>query len=217
MPQFPRLLLAISPGNIPPRLPLPTELAHMTYRIGPRCRLLRAYPEQALTGGFLMISGTASSCIGNLDRFCRQVVSECQLRHAAGVIANWELASQCAPLATQLDRALTQAQLEFWVPEYYAGATINAQIFISSQLSGGSLARPTSGGFRPVGTSDRSGNRVHSLGIPAALPLWTGHAAGARAAPTAHNRLQSTSLVFRGPLYPVLHLSAERATSLGAL
>lgn len=154
MPQFPRLLLAISPGNIPPRLPLPTELAHMTYRIGPRCRLLRAYPEQALTGGFLMISGTASSCIGNLDRFCRQVVSECQLRHAAGVIANWELASQCAPLATQLDRALTQAQLEFWVPEYYAGATINAQIFISSQLSGGSLAARLQEAF------DRWGHRI---------------------------------------------------------
>ena len=140
MPQFPRLLLAVAPGNVPPQLPVPFELAHMAYRIGPRCRLLRARPELALTGGFLMISGAAASCLGNLERFCQQVVSECQLHRAVGVIANWELASQCAPLISQLDRALAEAQLEFWIPEYYAEAAANARIFLSSQLSGGSLA-----------------------------------------------------------------------------
>ena len=40
MPQFPRLLLAVSPGNTLPQLPASVELAHMAYRIGPRCRLL---------------------------------------------------------------------------------------------------------------------------------------------------------------------------------
>ena len=39
MPQFPRLLLAVSPGNTLPQLPASVELAHMAYRIGPRCRL----------------------------------------------------------------------------------------------------------------------------------------------------------------------------------
>lgn len=140
MPQFPRILLAVSPGSVPPRLPVPFELAHMAYRIGPRCRLLRARPELALNGGFLMISGAASSCLGNAERFCQQVVSECRLHLAAGVIANWELAPQCVPLVTELDRALAQAQLEFWVPEYYAAAAANAKILISSQLSGGSLS-----------------------------------------------------------------------------
>ena len=140
MPQFPRILLAVSPGSVPPRQMCIRDRAHMAYRIGSHCRLLRARPELALNGGFLMISSAASSCLGNAERFCQQVVSECHLHHAAGVIANWELASQCAPLVTELDRALAQAQLEFWVPEYYAAAAANARILISSQLSGGSLA-----------------------------------------------------------------------------
>lgn len=154
MPQFPRILLAVSPGSVPPRLPVPFELAHMAYRIGSHCRLLRARPELALTGGFLMISGAASSCHGNAERFCQQVVSECRLHHAAGVIANWELASQCAPLVTELDRALAQAQLEFWVPEYYAKAAANAKILVSSQLSGGSLTA------RLQEALDRWGHRI---------------------------------------------------------
>ena len=65
MPQFPRLLLAVSPGNTLPQLPASVELAHMAYRIGPRCRLLRTRPELDLNGGFLMISGAASSCLGD--------------------------------------------------------------------------------------------------------------------------------------------------------
>lgn len=140
MPQFPRLLLAVSPGSVLPQLPLPLELAHMAYRIGPHCRLLRTRPERELNGGFLMISGAASSCMGNLEQFCRQVLSECRLRHAAGVIANWELAAQCASLVAQLDHALAQAQLEFWVPDYYAASAASAQILVSSQLSGGRLS-----------------------------------------------------------------------------
>ena len=154
MPQFPRLLLALAPGSTLPQLPLPLELAHMAYRIGPHCRLLRARPEVELTGGFLMISGAASSCLGNLERFCQQVLSECHIHHASGVIANWELASQCMPLVGQLDRMLAQAQLEFWVPEYYAEAAVNAKILISSQISGGSLA----GCFQEA--LNRWGNRV---------------------------------------------------------
>ena len=139
MPQFPRLLLAVSPGNTIPQLPASVELAHMAYRIGPRCRLLRTRPELDLNGGFLMISGAASSCLGDLERFCLQVLSECRIHHAIGVIANWELHPQCVPLATRLDHTLAQVGLEFWVPEYYAESAAGAKVFISSQISGGSL------------------------------------------------------------------------------
>lgn len=69
MPQFPRLLLACSPGNTLPQLPASVELAHMAYRIGPRCRLLRTRPELDLNGGFLMISGRRFQLPGRLRTF----------------------------------------------------------------------------------------------------------------------------------------------------
>ncbi len=140
MLQFPRTILAVTPGLPLPRLPFPVDFAHMAYRIGPNLQLLRARPELELEGGLLMLSGTASCCRGNFDRFCEQLLSECHIRHMVGVVANWELSSQYASLVSELDRALAVENLEFWVPEYFSKDVTAGHIMISSQLSGGTLA-----------------------------------------------------------------------------
>lgn len=132
-----------------------------------------------------MISGAASSCLGDLERFCLQVLSECRIHHAIGVIANWELHPQCVPLATRLDHTLAQVGLEFWVPEYYAESAAGAKVFISSQISGRKPYRLSTGGSEPLGQPDNSGNRVYTLDVPTALCLWTGHSAERGAASSA--------------------------------
>lgn len=140
MSHFSHTLLAARPEvHLPPAAASAT-LAHLSYRIGPGLQLLRARSALPPEGGFLMLSGEASCYEGNVARFCRQVCAECQARHMTGVVSNLGSSPQCIPLVTALDRALTEAGLIFWVSEPVAAHTADAQVMVSSQLSGGSLA-----------------------------------------------------------------------------
>lgn len=190
MPHFPRILLAAAPDCTLPRLPFPAEPVHIAYRIGPHLQLLRARPELALEGGFLMISGAASCCHGNFVQFCQLVLEECRLRNAAGIVANWELSQQSVDLAKMMDHTLAKAGLAFWVPEHFASAVTNGTIMVSSQLSGGTLSA------RLQEAQKRWGGRV-SLAVECTpwdfrLPCPTGHGSSLeegqiRRQMTAHN------------------------------
>lgn len=133
------ILLVLSPDTPLPSLSQPVTPAFLSYQINPAGQLLCAGASVLPEGSVLMLGGTAPSSGEATDWLCRQIAAECQRQKAAGVVANWAEDAAGAGLASRLEPILRSLDIDFWVPESFASSAPNAQVLISSQLSGGTL------------------------------------------------------------------------------
>lgn len=118
--------------------------APMVYRIGNGLTLHRSAAVPDLRGGVLAIAGgtvAVQRCSGNLQLFLRQVQRESLYRRVLGIWLELDPApvEEAAPLLSGLDGLTSRMKLEFWAPEWCAGALKRGNILISSALSGGTL------------------------------------------------------------------------------
>lgn len=114
--------------------------ALLAYRISPQMQLLRSCPPVELGGGLLVLS--SPGLLLSFDPFplCRQILQECRLRGAGGVMADWEeLTPPLLQLTQCLARELPRFGLQLFVPERCAGLSDQCRVLISSALSGGTL------------------------------------------------------------------------------
>lgn len=139
MSRSPSLFLAYSPHCSHPICPEPFTPVPFVYQVAPSGQLLRGGQGALPAGSVLMIGGEAPASPVGMDWFCRQVLTECHTQQAVGVMANWTVSAAGQQTAQRLATALSQGQRSFWVPEPFAPAVPAASVFLSSQLSGGTL------------------------------------------------------------------------------
>lgn len=132
--------LALAPDTALPTLSQPVTPAFLAYQITQEGQLLRAGQSAFPVGSVLMLGGTPPASSAGIDWLCRQIIAETKTQQASGIIANWAETEAGHGLARQLAVRLRQEGHTFWVPESFAQAIPSAQVLISSQLSGGTLA-----------------------------------------------------------------------------
>ena len=78
--------LAADSGRLRQAMACTTQLAHMSYRMGPEGTLLSSPLPAGLRGGLLMLSDEGGRYPTQAEGLCRALAQECQRRHYAGVV-----------------------------------------------------------------------------------------------------------------------------------
>ncbi len=116
-------------------------MAHLCYRIGTGCRLLRSRSFSA-KGGIMVISDTDPNCFaGPVQQFARDIIREYTLHGFCGVVADFEAdpSRELAKLFEYLDAAFAARKIPFFVPERFGVYSKTAKILIPTAITGGSL------------------------------------------------------------------------------
>lgn len=142
-PNRPELLLAVPPSSYQSACVHGLPVAHMAYRMGAGCHLLRANIPVAARGGLMVIADTEYDGRGDHAVFCREVIRECNARNFDGVICAFSHAPTqlLGRVVTELGELTARRSWPLYVPEAYARFSPKAHVIIPSALSGGSLSR----------------------------------------------------------------------------
>lgn len=157
-----RILTALTAREAPQLVQRPVTPVWLCYQVrseprvrsGPR--LWRREPPQKIRGGVLAAQDSPGLSPGDPEVCCIQAVRECRERQAEGLWANWSQPPSPAlnALTAALDRALLAEGLTLYVNEPFGDCAPNAQVFLSSALSAGTLR------LRLEEAQKRWGNRV---------------------------------------------------------
>lgn len=115
--------------------------AHLAYRIGRGPHLFRSSGSVPPRGGVMVVDSRDFDGFGSPDALCQEVVRECLSRGFSGAVLDFE--ARLPPLeqiAARLDGSFSRRGWELYVPENYSRCAPNAQVIVSSALSGGSLS-----------------------------------------------------------------------------
>lgn len=114
--------------------------ALLAYRISPQLQLLRSCPPVSLAKGLMVLSVRDPLPTADPYPLCCQIVQECRMRGAAGVLADWEeLSPPLWRLTQYLSQELPRFGLQLFVPEGCGSLSEQSRVLISSALSGGTL------------------------------------------------------------------------------
>lgn len=134
-----RLLIALTPSELGVKT-RHTQI-HNIYRVDGALHLLRAnLSSEVRTGGhWLGIASHHPSPKGSVREFCGQVLREVERRGYVGVACGFSGQANLVlrEVVAQLEECLPVGGLH--VPECYGDATQNAQVMVSSAISGGTL------------------------------------------------------------------------------
>ncbi|MCC8182450.1 MAG: hypothetical protein LIO45_05690 [Clostridiales bacterium] len=190
-----------------PQLPVPFSPVLMTYQVGPGPELLRSQGPVPLRGGLLGLNAVPSAPEGDPNRFCRQVLRECQARGAAGVLADWEpVQRSLLPLVRRLSQSLRPAGLLLLLPECWGVAVEQACILIPSALSGGALELRLKEAAERYG-ADRVALALQPIREDFLLPAPSG-----QGKPLSRQELADLQVRIRAPVYWSRELCARYFT-----
>lgn len=113
-----------------------TQLAHMSYRIGPDGALLASPLPDTLRGGLLMLSDEGGRYPDEPEELCRQLVQECMRRRYAGVILD---AAPPEGFCRVLDELLARQGRQLYLPEAAAGFAPHGTAVVCTAVTSGSL------------------------------------------------------------------------------
>jgi len=138
-----KLILTAPPEQTQAALAFGLPVAHMAYRIGPGCHLLRSKLPISIRGGLMMLDDAGFDGKGDPTPFCREVLRECTERGFDGVILDFERPPTPlqGKILTELAGIMARRSWPVYVPEAYASYSEKTKIIISSALSGGSLTQ----------------------------------------------------------------------------
>lgn len=113
--------------------------AHLTYRLGAGCRLLRAGGPLP-RGGVMVLADQGYDGSGPMPPFYQELIRECRARCFSGAILDFDRRlPPMESLVSQLDHSFQRLGWSLYVPEAYGLCAPNARVLIPSALSGGSL------------------------------------------------------------------------------
>lgn len=151
-------------------------LAHMAFQIGPEGRLRQADLPPEITGG-LMLVGLPQPLGEDADPrgAVRDILAVCQARALIGVVLDLEEAPSpyIAQLIEVLESELAKSRRGLFLPESYANFSQRAFLYLSSALSGGSLAQRLQDAAETYG-ADRLALSLHRACEDFFLPAPTG-------------------------------------------
>lgn len=113
-----------------------TQLAHMSYRMGPEGTLLSSPLPAGLRGGLLMLSDEGGRYPTQAEGLCRALAQECQRRHYAGVVLD---AAPPEGFCRALDEALTRQGRKLFLPESVAPFAPHGIALLCTALTSGDL------------------------------------------------------------------------------
>jgi len=133
------IYLAVTPEALPSASVYHNRFAHVAYRIGPECRLLRQNLLLKTRGGLLSLSDRDCPSLSAPERLCRQLQQECAGRNFSGVLADFEDSPTPDRTAflSMLLRVLTGDRRALYLPEVYAERIPGSVAVICTALSGG--------------------------------------------------------------------------------
>lgn len=141
MKQVSQFTLVTEPEQIRAASAFGLPLAHMAYRISNGPHLFRNGAPAVPHSGLMLIGEDAFDGQGEAAPFCQEVLRECQSRNFSGVVLDLDMAptSTIARILTTLGEQLSRRGMRFCLPERYANYVSNAQLMVSSAISGGTL------------------------------------------------------------------------------
>lgn len=152
------LLLVLPAGYRSPSPDHGLVPVRMAYRVGTGPMLLGLPLPEDEKGGAMLMDCAGFSGEGDPLPCCQQILEECRRREYRGIICDFELSpTPClGRLVTELDRVCVREGMTLYVPEPWAALAPDAQVLISSALTGGTLERRLQhaadqyGPYRPV-------------------------------------------------------------------
>ena len=118
-------------------------LVHLAFQIGPDGRLRHPDLPPECRGGLMLVGTDQAPQAGPAEQTAGAILNICQRREFRGVVLDLE--GEPTPflsrLLPRLDRGLEQAGRGFFLPEIWASFSQRAFLYLSSALSGGSLAK----------------------------------------------------------------------------
>jgi len=128
------------PEELSPLLSRGFSPALAAYRLGGPAGLLRSAPPVHLRGGLLVIEQAAPLPEIDLRSLCRQIMQECRLRGASGVLCRWKNRSPLLwDLSRLLGQTLAQGGFRLWLEEEYAGAWEESAVLVNSRTQSSRL------------------------------------------------------------------------------
>ncbi len=128
--------LAADSGRLRQAMACTTQLAHMSYRMGPEGTLLSSPLPAGLRGGLLMLSDEGGRYPTQAEVLCRTLAQECQRRHYAGVVLD---AAPPEGFCRALDEALTRQGRKLFLPESVAPFAPHGIALLCTALTSGDL------------------------------------------------------------------------------
>ena len=128
--------LAADSGRLRQAMACTTQLAHMSYRMGPEGTLLSSPLPAGLRGGLLMLSDEGGRYPTQPESLCRTLAQECQRRHYAGVVLD---AAPPEGFCKALDEALTRQGRKLFLPESVAPFAPHGIALLCTALTSGDL------------------------------------------------------------------------------
>lgn len=128
--------LAADSGRLRQAMACTTQLAHMSYRMGPEGTLLSSPLPAGLRGGLLMLSDEGGRYPTQAEGLCRTLAQECQRRHYAGVVLD---AAPPEGFCRALDEALTRQGRKLFLPESVAPFAPHGIALLCTALTSGDL------------------------------------------------------------------------------
>lgn len=128
--------LAADSGRLRQAMACTTQLAHMSYRMGPEGTLLSSPLPAGLRGGLLMLSDEGGRYPTQAEGLCRTLAQECQRRHYAGVVLD---AAPPEGFCKALDEALTRQGRKLFLPESVAPFAPHGIALLCTALTSGDL------------------------------------------------------------------------------
>lgn len=128
--------LAADSGRLRQAMACTTQLAHMSYRMGPEGTLLSSPLPAGLRGGLLMLSDEGGRYPTQAEGPCRALAQECQRRHYAGVVLD---AAPPEGFCRALDEALARQGRKLFLPESVAPFAPHGIALLCTALTSGDL------------------------------------------------------------------------------
>lgn len=188
------LYLAADSGRLQQAMACTTQLAHMSYRIGPGGTLLASPLPDTLRGGLLMLSDEGGTYPDAPEGLCRQLVQECLHRRYAGVILD---AAPPESFCRTLDELLARQERRLYLPEAAAGFAPHGMAVLCTALTSGSLEE------RLAAAAEKWGPERLALDLQRMMidyPLSAGGEAAALTPPQLHALAEGRATYFSRPL-----------------
>ena len=134
--------LLTPPEDLAAAAELGLPIVHLAFSLGADGLLHHPALPEACRGGLMLLGTEDAPEAGRGSQAVRQVLSLCRDRRFRGVVLDAEGRPSpfLSDLIGELDRGLAQMERGFFLPEAYANFSRRAFLFLSSALSGGSLA-----------------------------------------------------------------------------